>query len=157
MRKTAAFDHYILISVRIWVGGGFTSLKATMRTSALVLVPTFVVQTPPTARWEKHFFDLIKDKQKWVHSCEVKGFWYMIYMQIRLNFNSNTWWWKYYAALLFMLVRNTSWPLDDLLKLFKDYDVYIVVCMCTACVCLKLYMIFDLLHEMALHSVGLKH
>lgn len=53
MRRTAACDHYILISVRIWVGGGSTSLKGTMLTSALARVPTFAARTPPTARWDK--------------------------------------------------------------------------------------------------------
>lgn len=53
MRRTAAYDHYILISERIWVGSGSISLKGTMRTSALVPVLTSVVQTPPTARWGK--------------------------------------------------------------------------------------------------------
>lgn len=46
-------DNYILISVRIWAGGGYTSPKGTMPTSALVPVLTYAVQTPPTARWEK--------------------------------------------------------------------------------------------------------
>lgn len=46
-------DNYILISVRIWDGGGYTSPKGTMPTSALVPVLTYAVQTPPTARWEK--------------------------------------------------------------------------------------------------------
>lgn len=50
MRRTAAYDHYILISGRIWVGSGSISLKGTMLTSALVPVLTSAVQTPPTAR-----------------------------------------------------------------------------------------------------------
>ncbi|XP_037551471.1 transforming growth factor beta-3 proprotein isoform X2 [Nematolebias whitei] len=50
MRRTAACDHYILIFVRIWAGGGSTSLKGTTPTSALVRVPTYAVRTPPTAR-----------------------------------------------------------------------------------------------------------
>lgn len=52
-RRTAVCDNYILISGRIWGGGGFTSLKGTMPTSALAPVLTYAVQTPPTARWEK--------------------------------------------------------------------------------------------------------
>ncbi|CAI5696734.1 unnamed protein product [Oreochromis niloticus] len=49
-RRTAVCDNYILISGRIWAGGGFTSPKGTMPTSALVPVLTYAVQTPPTAR-----------------------------------------------------------------------------------------------------------
>lgn len=50
MKRTAVCDHYILISGRIWDGGGSISLKGTMLTSALVPVLTYAVQTPPTAR-----------------------------------------------------------------------------------------------------------
>lgn len=50
MRRTAVCDHYILISGRIWAGGGSISLKGTMLTSALVPVLTYAVQTPPIAR-----------------------------------------------------------------------------------------------------------
>lgn len=53
MRRTAVCDHYILISGRIWAGGGSISLKGTMLTSALVPVLTYAVQTRPIARWGK--------------------------------------------------------------------------------------------------------
>lgn len=50
MRRTAVCDHYISISGKIWAGGGYTSPKGTMLTSALAPALTYVVQTPPTAR-----------------------------------------------------------------------------------------------------------
>ena len=50
MRRTAVCDHYILISDRIWAGGGFISLRGTTLTFALVHVLTYAVQTPPTVR-----------------------------------------------------------------------------------------------------------
>lgn len=49
MRKTAVCDHYISISARTWVGGGFISLKGTMQTSALVPALTYAALTQPTA------------------------------------------------------------------------------------------------------------
>ncbi len=52
-RRTAVCDHYILISGKIWAGGGSISLRGTTPTSALVPVLTYAAQTPPTARWDK--------------------------------------------------------------------------------------------------------
>lgn len=53
MRRTVVCDHYILISVRIWAGGGYISLRVTMPTSAPVPVLTSAAQTQPTAQWDK--------------------------------------------------------------------------------------------------------
>lgn len=59
-RRTAVCDHYILISGRIWAGGGSISLRGTTPTSALVPVLTYAAQTPPTARLDKVPQHLIK-------------------------------------------------------------------------------------------------
>uniref|UniRef100_G3NXH4 Transforming growth factor, beta 3 n=1 Tax=Gasterosteus aculeatus aculeatus TaxID=481459 RepID=G3NXH4_GASAC len=49
-RRTAVYAGYLLISGRIWAGGGSISLKGTTLTSAPARVLTCAARTPPTAR-----------------------------------------------------------------------------------------------------------